>query len=89
MLNKREHHFSQPKLELYGLYQALQLLKLYLIRVRNLVIEVDARYIDGMLQNLDISPSASMNRWILTILMFHFNLVHVPGTNHMPDRLSR
>ena len=42
-----------------------------------------------MLQNPDISPSASMNRWILTILMFHFDLVHVPGTNHTPNGLSR
>jgi RNase H-like domain found in reverse transcriptase len=88
-LNDRECKFSQPKLELYGLYQALQSLKLYLIGVRNLIIEVDARYIKGMLQNPDISPSASMNRWILAILMFHFTLVHVPGTHHTPDRLSR
>ena len=39
--------------------------------------------------NPDISPSASMNRWILAILMFHFTLVHVPGTHHTPDGLSR
>ena len=88
-LNERECCFLQPKLELYGLYRALRSLKLYLIGVRNLVIEVDARYIKGMLRNLDISPSASMNRWILAILMFHFDLVHVPGTNHTPDGLSR
>jgi Integrase zinc binding domain len=42
-----------------------------------------------MLRNPDISPSASMNRWILAILMFHFTLVHVPGTHHTPDGLSR
>ena len=30
-----------------------------------------------------------MNHWILMILMFYFTLVHVPGTHHMPDRLSR
>ena len=88
-LNDRECKFSQPKLELYGLYRALRSLKLYLIGVRNLVIEVDARYIKGMLRNPDISPSASMNRWILAILMFHFTLVHVPGTHHTPDGLSR
>jgi hypothetical protein len=81
--------FSQPKLKLYGLYRALQSLKLYLISVQNLIIEVDARYIKGMLWNSDISPSASMNRWILVILMFHFTLVHVPGMHHTPNRLSR
>ncbi|OBZ76721.1 Retrovirus-related Pol polyprotein from transposon 17.6 [Grifola frondosa] len=88
-LNDRESRFSQPKLEIYGLFRALRALRLYLIGVRNLVIEVDARYIKGMLQNPDIAPSASINRWIVAILTFHFTLVHVPGTNHGPDGLSR
>ena len=88
-LNERECRFSQPKLELYGLYRALRQLKLYLIGVRNLIVEVDAKYIKGMLKNPDISPSASINRWIVSILMFHFELVHVPGTHHGPDGLSR
>ena len=86
-LNNRESHFSQPKLELYGLFQSLRALKLYLIGVRNLV-DVDARYIKGMLANPDLSPSASINLWILSILTFHFDLVHVPGTMHGPDGLS-
>ncbi|KNZ76466.1 hypothetical protein J132_10441 [Termitomyces sp. J132] len=89
MLNDREARFSQPKLELYGLYRALQALRMYLIGVRNLIIEVDARYIKGMLQNPNIQPSASMNRWIMAILMFHFELVHVKGTFHGPDGLSQ
>jgi hypothetical protein len=42
-----------------------------------------------MLSNPDISPSASINRWIVTILTSHFDLVHVPGTHHGPDGLSR
>jgi Integrase zinc binding domain/RNase H-like domain found in reverse transcriptase len=88
-LNERECRFSQPKLELYGLYRALRQLKLYLIGVRNLIVEVDAKYIKGMLKNPDIAPSASINRWIVSILMFHFELVHVPGTHHGPDGLSR
>ena len=50
--------------------------------------EVDARYIKGMLNNPDIDPSATINRWILSILTFHFTLVHVPGTMHGPDGLS-
>jgi hypothetical protein len=64
-------------------------LRLYLIGVWNLVVEVDARYIKGMLSNPDISPSASINQWIVAILTFHFDLVHVPGTHHGPDGLSR
>jgi RNase H-like domain found in reverse transcriptase len=88
-LNDRESHFSQPKLEIYGLFRALHALKLYLIGVRNLTVEVDARCIKGMLSNPDIASSASINRWIISILVFHFTLVHVPGIVHGPDRLSR
>jgi hypothetical protein len=89
MLNDRESKYSQPKLEIYGLYRALHSLCLYLIGVRNLAVEVDARYIKGMLSNPDISPSTSINRWILAILTFHFDLGHIPGTHHGPDGLSR
>jgi hypothetical protein len=62
---------------------------MHLLGVRNLVVEVDAKFVKGMLANPDIAPSASINRWILGILMFHFTLVHVPGTHHGPDGLSR
>lgn len=88
-LNDHETRFSQPKLEIYGLFRALRSLRLYIIGVRNLVVEVDARYIKGMLANPDIAPSASINRWIISILTFHFILVHVPGSRHGPDGLSR
>ena len=71
-LNKREGHYSQPKLKSYGLYRALWALKLYLLGVWNLIIEVDA-----------------INSWIVSILMFHFTLVHVPGTHHGSNGLSR
>ncbi|THH15796.1 hypothetical protein EW146_g4731 [Bondarzewia mesenterica] len=99
-LNDHEARFSQPKLKLYGLFRALRSLKLYglfralrslklyLIGIRNLIIEVDARYIKGMLTNPDLEPSASINCWILSILTFHFTLVHVPGTLHTPNGLS-
>ena len=42
-----------------------------------------------MLLNPDIAPSASVNRWIVSILLFHFTLVHVPGMWHGPDSLSQ
>ena len=88
-LDDREKRFSQPKLELYGLFRALKAYKMYIIGVRNLIVEVDARYIKGMLNNPDIAPSASINRWIVSILTFHFELQHVPGKLHGPDGLSR
>ena len=42
-----------------------------------------------MLANPDIHPSTSINRWIVSIFTFHFELVHVKGTHHGPDGLSR
>ncbi len=72
--NNRERRFSQPKLELYGLFRALRAYKIFIVRVRNLIVEVDARYIKGMLNNPNIAPSTSINRWIVSILTFHFEL---------------
>jgi hypothetical protein len=87
-LNEREQRFSQPKLELYGLFRTLHTYKIYIVGVRNLIIEVDAQYIRGMLNNPNTAPSASVNRWIVSILTFHFELRHVPGKIHGPDGLS-
>ena len=88
-LNDCEQHFLQPKLELYGLYRALCAYKMFLVGVRNLIVEVNARYIKGMLNNPDIAPSASVNQWIVSILTFHFELRHMPSKVHSPDGLSR
>lgn len=87
--NEQEARFSQAKLELYGLFRALCALRLWLIGVRNLIVEVDTKYIKGMLQHPDMQPSATINCWILAILTFHFTLVHVKGKTHKPDGLSR
>jgi hypothetical protein len=38
-LNNHEQHFSQPKLELYGLYCALRTYKMFLVGVHNLIVE--------------------------------------------------
>src|SRR5882724_12624981 len=43
-----------------------------------------------MLNNPDIQPGAAVNRWIVGIKLFQFELVHVPGHLHTgPDGLSR
>ena len=88
-LNEREGRFSQPKLELYGLYRSLRALRFWLVGVRNLVVEMDATSTKGMIENPDVAPSAVMNRWIIAIKMFHFSIRHVPGVLHGPDGLSR
>jgi hypothetical protein len=89
-MNEREARYSQPKLELYGLYRALRHWRIFLIGIKNLVVEVDAKYIKGMLNEPDLQPNNAINRWIQGILMFDFTLVHVPCTHFKgPDALSR
>lgn len=88
-LNDREARYSQAKRELYGLHRALAYCKYYLLGCRKLKIEVDAKYIKGMLSNVDSLANANLQRWAEEILMYHFTLVHVPGKVHGPDGLSR
>ena len=89
-LGKTESNYSQPKLELYGLYRALRRCRLYLIGVKDLHIEVDAKYIKGMLAAPDLQPNAVINRWIAEILTYPHKLIHVPAARHKgPDALSR
>ncbi len=88
--NSQEAHYSQAKLELYGLFRALQALRHHLIGIRNLVVEMDTQYIKGMLQHPNVQPNAVLNQWIAAILLFNFHLVHVPANKHLePDGLSR
>ena len=89
-MNERESRYSQPKLELYGLFRALRAYRLYLVGVKNLHVEVDAKYIKGMLNEPDLQPNATINRWIQGILLFDFTLIHVPASKFKgPDALSR
>jgi hypothetical protein len=61
----------------------------HLVGVRKLVVEMDALYIRGMLNNPDVQPNATINRWIAAILLFDFKLVHIPAEKHHgPDSLS-
>ena len=87
--NEHKTRYLQAKLELYGLFQALCTLCLHIVSIKNLVIEMDAQYIRSMLKNPDIQPNATINWWIAAILLFNFNLVHMPAAKHRgPDGLS-
>ena len=74
LLTEREQRFSQPKWELYGLMRALQACYYWLIGARKLVVETDAKYLKGMLDNPGMGPNATINWWINKILMYHFEL---------------
>ena len=89
-MNERESNYSQPKLELYGLFRALRHYRLYLAGVKNLHVEVDAKYIKGMINHPDEVSNSTLNRWIQGILLFDFTIIHVPAIRHQgPDALSR
>ena len=82
--------YGQSKLELYGLFRALHKYRAHIAGAKNLIVEVDASSIAGMLKNPDIQPSAVQNRWIKGVKQFDFKLVHVPADRHKgPDGLSR
>jgi len=91
--NDQKSCYSQAKIEIYSLWCSLQAYQLYIIGIRNLRVEINASYIKGMLNNLDIQPGTAMNRWIVRIkfffFFFHFELIHVPRSSHTgPDGLS-
>jgi len=80
--NEHESHYSQAKLELYGLFCTLRVTCLYLVSICNLIVKVDASYIKSMLSNPDIQPNTAINRWIAAILLFDFKLAHIPADKH-------
>lgn len=90
LMDPRQQRYSQPKRELVGLRMALEEENYLLRGCRNMVVETDAKYIYGMLNNPGRMPSATVNRWVDYIRTnFHFTLVHRKGKGFGPDGLSR
>ena len=81
-LSDVESHYSQAKLELYGLFRALRAVHIFVFGVINFTVEMDAKYVQGMINNPDLQPNATINRWIAGILLFSFRLIHVLATHH-------
>ena len=83
-----ESRYSQPKLELCGVFKAVKRCKLLLYGV-HFKLEVDAKSIVQMLNNPDV-PSSPMSRWIAHLKLYDFEVVHVPARQHeLVDGLSR
>ncbi|KIK74916.1 hypothetical protein PAXRUDRAFT_174340 [Paxillus rubicundulus Ve08.2h10] len=53
-LNEVESRYSQAKLELYGLFRALRAVHVYTFRVTNFTVELDTKYVKGMINNPDL-----------------------------------
>ena len=89
LLNSTEANYSQAKRELYGIMRALKENEYTLVMARPLVVETDAKYVQGMLKNPGNAPNATINRWIENIRKFYFELCHVMGKTFPADGLSR
>ena len=77
VFNDRESCYSQAKLELYRLFRALKQIQLFTIGVKKFVVEMDPKFIKGMLNGPALHPNDAVNCWISTILLFDFDLVHI------------
>ncbi|KAF7777764.1 hypothetical protein Agabi119p4_3836 [Agaricus bisporus var. burnettii] len=90
LMDDRQQRYSQPKRELVGLRMALEEENYLLRGCRNLVVETDAKYLYGMLNNPGRMPNATVNRWVDYIRTnFFFILMHRKGKDFGPDGLSR
>ena len=88
-LTSIESRYSQAKLELYRLFRSLRAVWVFIFGVTNLVVEMDAKYVKGVINNPDLQPNVTINRWITGILLFHFELCYISADQHTgPDRLS-
>lgn len=87
--NERESRYSQAKIELYGLFRALKAYRIYIAGAPKLLVRSDAKYLKGMLNNPDVQPNATINRWIAGIKLFDFDFEHTSGAKFPPDGLSR
>ena len=90
LMDERQQRYSQPKRELCGLRMVLEEEIYLLTGCRNLIVETDAKYLFGMLNNPGRLPNATINRWVDYIRTnYHFELVHKKGKTFGPDGLSR
>jgi hypothetical protein len=58
-LSEVESRYSQAKLELYGLFHVLRAVRVWIFGITNLTVEVDAKYVKGMINNPDLDRGYS------------------------------
>ncbi|KAJ8454791.1 hypothetical protein ONZ51_g12825 [Trametes cubensis] len=83
-----ESRYSQPKVELYGVFRALKELRGRVWGV-HFLLEVDAKFLEKMIKEPDL-PNAPMTRWVVYLQLFDFTLRHIPAEKgKAQDALSR
>jgi hypothetical protein len=60
----------------------LRAVRIFIFGVKNLTVEVNAKYIKGMINNPNLQPNVTINQWIAGILLFSFKLIHVSMLKH-------
>jgi len=86
--NEAESKYSQPQIELKGLFKALKAQRNDLWGI-HFKVEVDAKFLKQTINTPGL-PNAAMSRWVSYIQLFDFELEHIPATKHQgPDGLSR
>jgi len=60
-LTEVESCYSQAKLELYGSFRVLHVVHVHIFGITNLMVEVNTKYIKGMINNPDLQPNATIN----------------------------
>ena len=90
LIDEKQQRYSQPKRELCGLRRALEQ-EVYLFQgCRDFIVETDAKYLAGMLNNPGKMPNVTINRWVDYIRTnFFFELVHKKEKTFRPDRLEK
>src|SRR5882724_9979495 len=78
--NEQELHYSQAKIEIYWSLECPSGLPALHHWSQKYSGGINASYVKGMLNNPDIQPGAVVNRWIVGIKLFQFDLVHVPAS---------
>ena len=80
-MQDNETKYGWSKLKLYILMKALVYFWTDVTGLKNLIVEVNASNIKGMLYNPDLHPLAIINHWISNIKEYDFHQVHVPASN--------
>ncbi|PIL30703.1 hypothetical protein GSI_06871 [Ganoderma sinense ZZ0214-1] len=86
---KPQQNYGQPKSEVFGTFVALKALRHRVWGV-HFRLENDASSLATMLRKPDDVPNAPMLRWVSWLLLFDFEIKHVPAASmKMEDALSR
>jgi len=78
--NDTELCYSQPKLELYGIFRAVKDLQ-HRIWGIHFWININAKFLIEMVKQLDL-PNPPMTCWISYIALFDYKIHHVPAQSH-------